>query len=123
MVVAVAVSAAVASLPWIVAVAVVLAGIGPSAVDEHWRRVCGSVACSTTAAIASSSMEGMAAPARMVAVVGMPLVLLASALGLALVLVPVLVMVLGFGAACVVTVVAGVRSRSCSLLPVGASVP
>jgi len=68
-------------------------------------------------------MEGMAALARMVVVVGVPLVLLAPALGPALVLVPVLVAVLNFGAACVVTVVTGVRSRSRSLRPVGASVP
>ena len=122
-VVAVAVGAAVASRPWVVVVAVVLAGVGALAVDGQWRRVCGSVARSTTAAGASSSMEGKVALVRTVAAVGVLLVLLASALGLALVLVPVLVTVLGFGAACFVTVVAGARSRSRSLRPVGASVP
>ena len=68
-------------------------------------------------------MEGETALARTVAAVGVPLVLLASVLGLALVLVPVLVPVLDFGVACAVTVVAGVRSRSRSLRPVGAPVP
>ena len=67
-------------------------------------------------------MEGKATLARAVAAVGVPLVLLASALGLALVLVSVLVPMLDFGAACVATVAVGVRSRSRSLRPVGASV-
>ena len=61
--------------------------------------------------------------ARVVAAAGVPLVLLASALGLTLVLVPVLVPVLDVGAACVATVAVGVRSRSRSLRSVGASVP
>ena len=104
------------------ALVVVLVGIGPSAVDGHWRRVCGSVVRSTTAAVALSSTEGKAALARTAAAVGVSLVLLASALGLALVLVPVLVSVVDFGAACVAIVVAGVRFRSRSLRPVGASV-
>ena len=81
------------------------------------------MARATTAAVASSSMEGKVALARTVAAVGVLLVLLASVLGLALVLVSVPVPVLDFGAACAVTVVAGVCSRSRSLRPVGASVP
>ena len=118
-----AVGAVVASRSWLVAVAAVLVGVGTLAVDGQWRRACGSAARSTTAAGASSFMEGKATLARAVAAVGVPLVLLASVLGLALVLVPVLVPVLDFGVACAVTVVAGVRSRSRSLRPVGAPVP
>ena len=122
-VVAVAVGAVGASRPWAVALAVVLVGIGPSVVDGHWRRVRGSVARSTTAVVASSSMEGKVALARTVAAVGVLLALLASVLGLALVLVPVPVPVLDFGVVRIVTVVAGVRFRLRSLRPAGASVP
>ena len=122
-VVAVAVGAAVASRSWVVAVVVVLAGIGPSVVDGHWRLACGSVVRATTAAVASSSMEGREALARTVSAVGVLLVLSASVLGLALVLVPVPVPVLDFGVVRVVTVVAGVRCRLRSLRPAGASVP
>ena len=107
---------------WRVAFAAVLVGVGTSVVDGPWRRVCGSVARSTAVADASSFMEGRTALVRAVAAAGVPLVLLASALGLALVLVSVLVPVLDFGAACVATVAVGVRSRSRSLQPVGASV-
>ena len=102
---------------------VVLVGIEPSAVGVYWRLVRGSVARSTTAAVASSSMEGKVALARTAAAVGVLLALLASVLGLALVLVPVPVPVLDFGVARVVTVVAGVRCQSPSLRPAGASVP
>ena len=123
MVAAAAVGAVVASQPCLVVVVVVLAGVGALAVDGQWRRVCGSVARSTTAAGASSSMEGKVALVHTVAAVGVLLALLASALGLAPVLVLVPVPVLDFGAACFVTVVAGVRSRSRSLRPVGAPVP
>ena len=122
-VVAVVVGAVVAPQPCLVVVVVVLVGIGPSAVGVDWRRARGSVARSTTAAVASSSMEGKVALARMVAAVEVLLAMLASVLGLALVLVPVPMPVLGFGAAFAVTVAAGVRSRSLSLRPVGASVP
>ena len=122
-VVAVAVGAVGASRPCAVALAVVLVGIGPSVVDGHWCRVRGSVARSTTAAVASSSMEGKVALARTAAAVEVLLALLASVLGLALVLVPVPVPVLDFGVARVVTVVAGVRFRLRSLRPAGASVP
>ena len=123
MVVAVAVGSAGASRLWAVALAVVLVGIGPSVVVVHWRRVRGSVARPTTAAVASSSMAGKVALARTVAAAGVLLALLASVLGLALVLVPVPVPVLDFGVARVVTVVAGVLRRSRFLRPVGASVP
>ena len=59
---------------------------------------------------------------RKVSAAGVLLVLSASVLGLALVLVPVPVPVPDFGVARVVTVVAGVRFRSRSLRPAGASV-
>ena len=72
MVAAAAAGSAGASRPLRVALVVVLVDVGTSAADGQWRRVCGSVACSTTAAVASSSMEGMAALARMVAAVGVP---------------------------------------------------
>ena len=70
-VVAVAVGAAEASRLWPVAydAAVVPVGVGASAVDGLRRRVRGSVACSTTAADASSSMEGMVALVRVVAAI------------------------------------------------------
>ena len=121
--VAVAVGLAGASRLWAVALAVVLVGIGPPVVDGHWRRVRGSVARPTTAAVASSSMVGKVALARTVAAVGLLLALLASVAWLALVLVPVPVPVPDFGVARVVTVVAGVLRRSRFLRPVGASVP
>ena len=124
MVVAVAVgSVGRASRPWVVVVAAVLAGVGALAVGVHWRRVCGSVVRATTAAVASSSMEGKEALARTVAAAGVLLVLSASVLGLALVPLSVPVPVLDFGAARVVAVVAGVRRRLRSLRPAGASVP
>ena len=53
-----AVGLAGASRLWAVARAVVLVGVGLPVVDGRWRRVRGSVARSTTAAVASSSMEG-----------------------------------------------------------------
>ena len=121
--VAVAVGAAAAFRSWVVAVVVVIVGIGTLVVDGHWRRVCGSLVSATTAAVASSSMEGRGALARTVPAGGVLLVLSASVLGLALVLVPVLVPVPDFGVARVVTVVAGVLRRSRFLRPVGASVP
>ena len=77
----------------------------------------------TTAAVASSSMEGREAVTRTVSAVGMLLVLSASVLGLALVLVSVSVPVLDFGVVRVVTVVAGVRCQLRSLRPAGVSVP
>ena len=123
MVAAVAVGAAVAFRSWVVAVVVVLVGIGPSVVDGHWRRVCGSVVSATTAAVASSSMEGREALARMVPAAGVLPVLSASVLGLALVSSSVPVPVLDFGVARVVTVVAGARCRLRSLWPVGVPVP
>ena len=122
-VVVVAVGLAGASRLWACARAVVLVGIGLPVVDGHWRRVRGSVARPTTAAVASSSMVGKVALARTVAAVGLLLALLASVAWLALVLVPVPVPVSDFGVARVVTVVAGVRCRLRSLRPVGASVP
>ena len=120
---AVAVGSAGASRLWAVALAVVLVGVGLPVVDGRWRRVRGSVARSTTAAVASSSMEGKVALTRKVSAAGVLLVLSASVLGLALVLAPVPVPVLGFGVARVVTVVAGVLRRSRFLRPVDASVP
>ena len=81
------------------------------------------VARSTTAAVASSSMEGKVALTQKVSAAGVLLVLSASVLGLALVLVPVPVPVLDFGVARVVTVVAGARCRLRSLWPVGVPVP
>ena len=89
MVVAVAVGSVEASRLWAVARVVDLAGVGASAVVVHWRRVRGSVARPTTAAVAPSSMAGKVALARTVVAVGLLLALLASVLGLALVLVPV----------------------------------
>ena len=77
----------------------------------------------STAAIASSSMEGKVALTRTVSAAGALLVLSALVLGLALVLAPVPVPVLGFGVALVVTAVAGVLRRSRFLRPVDASVP
>ena len=65
-VVAVAVGSAGASRPWAVALVVVLVGVGPPVVGGHWRRVRGSVVRPTTAAVASSSMEGKVALARTV---------------------------------------------------------
>ena len=73
-----AVGAAEAPRLWPVAFAVVPVGVGASAVDRLRRRVRGSVACSTTAADASSSMEGMVALVRVVAAAGVPLVLLVA---------------------------------------------
>ena len=77
----------------------------------------------TTAAVASSSMEGKVALTRAVSAAGVLLVPSASVLGLALVLVPVSVPVPDVGVARVVTVVAGVLRRLQFLRPVGASVP
>jgi len=122
-VVAVAVGAVGASRLWAVARAVVLVGVGLPVVDGRWRRVRGSVARSTTAAVASSSMEGKVALTQKVSAAGVLLVLSASVLGLAMVLALVPVPVLGFGVALVVTVVAGVLRRSRFLRPVDASVP
>ena len=118
-----AVGLAEASRLWAVARAVVLVGIGLPVVDGRWRRVRGSVARPTTAAVASSSMEGKVALTRKVSAAGVPLVPSALVLGLALVLASVPVPVLGFGVAPVVTVVAGVLRRSRFLRPVDASVP
>ena len=118
-----AVGLAGASRLWAVARAVVLVGVGLPVVDGRWRRVRGSVARSTTAAVASSSMEGKVASAQKVSAAGVLLVLSASVLGLAMVLALVPVPVLGFGVALVVTVVAGVLRRSRFLRPVDASVP
>ena len=100
-----------------------LAGVGASVAVVQWRRVRGSVARSTTAVVASSSMEGKVALTRKVSAAGVLLVLSASVLGLAMVLALVPVPVLGFGVALVVTVVAGVLRRSRFLRPVDASVP
>ena len=80
------------------------------------------VARSTTAAVASSSMEGKVASAQKVSAAGVLLVLSASVLGLVTVLALVPVPVLGFGVALVVTVVASVLRRSRFLRPVDASV-
>ena len=77
----------------------------------------------TTAAVASSSMEGREAVTRTVSAVGMLLVLSASVLGLALVLVSVSVPVLDFGVVRVVAVVAGVRCQPRFLRSAGASAP
>jgi len=120
---ALAVGLAGASRLWAVARAVVLVGIGLPVVDGRWRRVRGSVARPTTAAAASSSMEGKVALTRKVSAAGVLLVLSASVLGLAMVLALVPVPVPGFGVALVVTVVAGVLRRSRFLRPVDASVP
>ena len=123
MVVASAAGLVGASRLWGFARVVVLVGIGPLVVDGHWRRVRGSVARPTTAAVASSSMEGKVALTRNVSAAGALLVLSALVLGLALVLALVPVPVLGFGVALVVTVVAGVLRRSRFLRPADASVP
>ena len=122
MVAAAAAGSAGASRLWAVVLAVVLVEIWPSVVVVHWHRVCGSVACPTTAAVASSSMAGRVVLARTVAAAGLLLALLASVPGLAPVLVPVPVPVLDVGVARVVTVAAGVLRRSRFLRPVDVSV-
>ena len=118
-----AVGSVESSRSWGVVLVVDLAGVGASVVVVQWRRVSGSMVSATTAAVASSSMEGREALARMVPAAGVLPVLSASVLGLALVSSSVPVPVLDFGVARVVTVVAGARCRLRSLWPVGVPGP
>ena len=68
-----AVGLAGASRLWAVARAVVLVGVGLPVGDGRWRRVRGSVARPTTAAAASSSMEGKVALTRKASAAGLKL--------------------------------------------------
>ena len=122
MVAAAAAGSAGASRLWVVVLAAVLVGIGLPVGDGRWRRVRGSVARPTTAAAASSSMEGKVALTRKASASGVLLVSSALVLGLALLLASVSVPVPGFGVARVVTVAAGVLRRSRFLRPVDVSV-